>query len=465
MKAYLKTFSILLAAVFLLLPAAGLAGGTAFHEDPDAVEQAAQSVLMLTVYDKDGDAFATGSGFVMFDSMTLVTNYHVIDEGVYVTAESDTGEEYDLTKVIAASEGKDIAILRFESPTEMKPLTPSKGTPRRMEYAVAIGSPKGQKNTVSLGNVSSLYVDDGVSWVQHTAPISPGSSGGALFNDSGEVIGITSAAYKDAQNLNLAIDIAEVLVLYNGRSGNQYEIRDAAKADPANGGGTAQVQAPAPKPEETPAPGATPVPGNGGAAAQLGNAKKGDVVTFGSYEQDGNEANGEEPIEWIVLDRQGKKLLLLSRFALATRPYNDSKAEVTWTTCALRKWLNGDFLNDAFGLDELGAVARSAVQNADNAEYGTKGGHNTTDRVFLLSIDEARKYPSAAAPCEGTAAANAAGAFRNTDTGACWWWLRSPGSDPKRAARIDADGRISDGGSAVNGKGYAVRPAIWVKAG
>ena len=246
MKAFQRSFSILLAAVLLLLPVTGFAGGTAFHEDPDAVEQAAQSVLMLTVYDKNGDAFATGSGFVMFDSMTLVTNYHVIDDGVYVTAESDTGQEYNLTKVIAASEEKDIAILRFDSATSMKPLTPSGDTPRRMEYAVAIGSPKGQKNTVSLGNVSSLYIDDGVSWVQHTAPISPGSSGGALFNDKCEVIGITSAAYRDAQNLNLAIDIAEVLALFNSRSGNQYEIRDAEKADPANGGAVT-VQAPTPK--------------------------------------------------------------------------------------------------------------------------------------------------------------------------------------------------------------------------
>ena len=65
-----------------------------------------------------------------------------------------------------------------------------------------------------MGNVSAVFTEDNVDWIQTTAPISHGSSGGALFNEAGKVIGITSAFRTDGQNLNFAINISEVVKLY-----------------------------------------------------------------------------------------------------------------------------------------------------------------------------------------------------------------------------------------------------------
>ena len=200
---------------------------TSFSDDPGAIEQAAQSVLMLKTFDSKNNPIATGSGFLMFDNMTLVTNYHVIEDAYTVIADSDDGYEYFLTKVLIASRDKDIAILRFMTPTVMQPLEPSTQALRRAEKVVAIGSPIGLRNTVSIGNVSAVYSDETGSLIQFTAPISHGSSGGALFNDAGKVIGITSAGYDDAQNINLAIGIAEVLDLYSHWDGKtEFAIKD-----------------------------------------------------------------------------------------------------------------------------------------------------------------------------------------------------------------------------------------------
>ena len=80
---------------------------------------------------------------------------------------------------------------------------------------VAIGSPAGLRNTVSLGNISAFYTEGGKDWIQFTAPISSGSSGGVLLNDEGEVIGITTATYASAQNVNMAVKVGEVIRLYS----------------------------------------------------------------------------------------------------------------------------------------------------------------------------------------------------------------------------------------------------------
>ena len=233
----MKRITALTLAIFLLLSCALAENG--FSSDPDAIELAAKSVLMLEVYDADDELLATGSGFVAFDNRTLVTNYHVIEDAAWMVANSDDGYEYMVTKVLVADETKDIAICGFMSPTDLSPLTFSDGEAlRRAEPIVAIGSPIGITNTVSLGNISAIYEEDGVSWIQFTAPISSGSSGGVLFDDRGRVIGVTSASYEDAQNLNLAVDIAEVTALYEDWNGetkqlSEYADTGAAQSEPS----------------------------------------------------------------------------------------------------------------------------------------------------------------------------------------------------------------------------------------
>ena len=114
----------------------------------------------------------------------------------------------------------------------------------------------------------------------------------------------------------------------------------------------------------------------------------GSIVAFGRYEQDGNEENGPEEIEWIVLDVQDGKVLLLSKYGLEVKPYNTDHynpdhTEVTWETCTLRTWLNSTFLITAFTVFERKAIPAVTVVADKNPEDGTKAGKNTKDKIFL----------------------------------------------------------------------------------
>lgn len=198
--------------------------------------------------------------------------------------------------------------------------------------------------------------------------------------------------------------------------------------------------------------------------------KANDIVTFGSYEQDGLQSNGSEPIEWRVLEVQESKALLLSRYALDSKPYNDIYKTTTWENCTLRKWLNTTFLDTAFTSEEQSDIIITEIDNSrlqGNIEWQTDGGNNTEDAVFLLSYADTDRYFDSASDrkCTPTNYAMAMGAdIRTGDDGVSasgWWWLRSPGEGSSQAAFVNFDGTRYT--NAV-GNGYlSVRPALWVK--
>ena len=192
----------------------------------------------------------------------------------------------------------------------------------------------------------------------------------------------------------------------------------------------------------------------------------GETVYFGSYEQDNNTANGMEDIEWIVLAKEGKKVLVISKYALDCQKYNSTDTEVTWETCSLRKWLNGTFLNAAFRSAEQNSIVSSTVTADKNPSYSTSPGKKTIDKVLLLSITEVNKYFSSnnARQCRGTAYCNAQGAIKASN-GKCWWWLRSPGDDSNYAAVVSSGGSVDNCGFGVDYNRIAVRPALWIDLG
>ena len=253
-----------IAIISIMLPFHAL--GAQFSTDPDAIEQAAKSVLMIEVYDKDAELMATGSGFVAFNNRTLVTNYHVIENADWMIANSDDGYRYMVTKILITDQEKDIAICEFMSPTDLTPLMMnSDGDLKRAQSVVAIGNPLGTiigtTNTVSIGNISALYDDGTEKWIQFTAPISHGSSGGALFDDQGKVIGMTSAFLNDAQNMNLAIHISEIQNLYEMAKEpamyfEEYFIGLNATPKPIN----SPTPTPSARPTNTPTPQPVPKP-------------------------------------------------------------------------------------------------------------------------------------------------------------------------------------------------------------
>lgn len=203
---------------------------------------------------------------------------------------------------------------------------------------------------------------------------------------------------------------------------------------------------------------------------KIKNIKVGDTYTFGAYEQDNSTSNGKEAIEWTVLDKDGMSLLLISKQALDCQQYNTSYTDVTWESCSLRKWMNGTFLNKAFNAEEQAQIQNTTVSADKNPEYNTNPGNATTDKVFLLSINEVEKYFNSdeARKCAPTAYAKAQGAYTSdsykTASGAatCWWWLRSPGSHQGHAANVRYDGSVFCYGYSVSSDNDAVRPALWI---
>lgn len=95
--------------------------------------------------------------------------------------------------------------------------------------------------------------------------------------------------------------------------------------------------------------------------------------------------------DWFVLDKQDGKSLIITEKVIEKRPYHHEETEVTWETCDMRKYLNGDF-HDSFSEADRARIIEVTNVNPDNPWYGTSGGNQTNDRIFLLSIDEVIKY-------------------------------------------------------------------------
>ena len=121
------------------------------------------------------------------------------------------------------------------------------------------------------------------------------------------------------------------------------------------------------------------------ASADSKDISVGDIISFGSYEQDNDFANGKEDIEWQVLEVDGNRALLISRYALDCRNFHDEFTDVTWETSAIRQWLNDDFFNTAFSEDEQERIEITTVIAEKNPEYSTSPGNDTNDRIFLRS--------------------------------------------------------------------------------
>ena len=240
-----------------------------------------------------------------------------------------------------------------------------------------------------------------------------------------------------------------------------------------------------PKPTSTPKPTATPKPTEVPAeklTETLGKANVGEYVTFGRYEQDNNKANGAEEIEWMVLDKQDGKMLLLSKYIIENKVFHETRECTTWDMCTLRTWLNGKFYKTAFNSTEQGLIETMHLTTPVSEEalgYGTKSSADTDDKVFLLSVEEALTYfdpnyktkdplrisqPTAYAAAQGVAVYDWEKYPELKGNG--WWWLRTPGdnnSDNYFTAFVSPSGVIDLGGTDANYEDYAgARPALWI---
>lgn len=207
----------------------------------------------------------------------------------------------------------------------------------------------------------------------------------------------------------------------------------------------------------------------------------------------------EEPIEWIVLDKdtKNKKMLLISKYIIDSKiPYNeevyikggfhnDAPKNVTWEISDIRKWLNETFYEETFTDEEKSKIKETLLINDDNDEYATLGGKDTNDKIFLLSVNEVRKYFEIGngkwtkeqlvriKAASGTQYAKSKGIksiYKNDrDEYEEWtynnnsYFLRSPGGEQNAVAIVEPDGNIYTGGTLVSATSFGIRPAMWVE--
>jgi hypothetical protein len=196
-----------------------------------------------------------------------------------------------------------------------------------------------------------------------------------------------------------------------------------------------------------------------GGGGDISTAKVGDTVEFGGY-------------NWRVLDIQDGKALIISEKILGKRAYHSLGGDISWEGSELREYLNGSFYESTFTEEEKKNIAKSNIENKCNPQYGTTGGSETKDKVFLLSIEEVERYFTDSSEMIA----------ENIDTDeVSWWWLRSPGCGSDYAACINvvgyvdfhgtlvgvgegigADDNVGSYGGSVESDNGGVRPALWV---
>ncbi len=155
----------------------------------------------------------------------------------------------------------------------------------------------------------------------------------------------------------------------------------------------------------------------------------GDVVTFGSY-------------SWYIIGKSDNGVTLLMEKSFTNKAYNDSSTDVTWETCSLRTYLNGDFYN-SFSDDDRAKIVKTSNTNPNNGS--TPGGNETDDYIYLLSIEEANALSDTIRAAES------------------WWWLRSPGYSSDTVAFVNGNGKIDLNEGYRVSDSHRVRPALNLK--
>ena len=211
-----------------------------------------------------------------------------------------------------------------------------------------------------------------------------------------------------------------------------------------------------PSPSLTPSSSLPPSPSQTSSARTVG---VGETMPFAGY-------------NWIVLEVIDGMALLLSEIIIDEMAYHDNWEEITWEHSSLRQWLNGDYYN-SFAAEDRDRIAETGITNADNPWFGTPGGNLTTDRIFLLSLEEVVRYLGDSGQLgnqdhpdneqwgfqDSFSSARVARDAAGADS---WWWLRSPGYYSVGAAYVGHDGYLHiNGYSAINDSG-GVRPALWL---
>jgi len=192
----------------------------------DFISQYEKAVVFVTTYDDKGRKMATGSGFFINSQGDFITNRHVIEGAVSASVETVGGEKYNLKRLLVIKPDLDLVLVSIENPRGPMPyLNIAENLPVKGEKVVVFGNPRGVKFTVSEGIVSGIQTFPNLeypqfkeykgTYVQFTAAVSGGSSGGPVLNEQGQVIAVTTWGFNPqiSQNLNFAIPADNIRTL------------------------------------------------------------------------------------------------------------------------------------------------------------------------------------------------------------------------------------------------------------
>ena len=195
---------------------------------------------------------------------------------------------------------------------------------------------------------------------------------------------------------------------------------------------------------------------------QFSRLRVGDIVEFGSYEQDNNHFNGKEPIRWIVVETFNNCIKLVSQYILDARAFDTSIWETSWENSEIRKWLNNEFYYTAFSYEERQIMELG--KNHNQGGFYVSDRSDTYDMVWLMNIKEVVAYFGSGDTnriCYPTAYAKANGVYTG-NYGSSWWWTRTPGEDIFHATYTGNLGNVDYKGNPVCLSSGGVRPVILV---
>ena len=185
-----------------------------------------------------------------------------------------------------------------------------------------------------------------------------------------------------------------------------------------------------------------------------------EIVVMGEYFYgiDGST----KPLKWIVLEDDGDRQLLLSAYVIDNTLYHKRGQVLSWKDCTLRKWLNTVFIEKAFSVSEASRFLETERTKTRNIFYDTEDSPHCSDKVFLLSVEEVKKYLGTREKtgCRPTPYAREKGVFTSEY---CLWWIRTPGDCFGMQAYVNAAGEITYEGCYQQRFAVGLRPAVWVK--
>lgn len=171
----------------------------------------AQSVVMIVIHNESGEPVGSGSGIAINPEGYILTNCHVVHAGRAFSVRIENDDRvYGTADIIKYHTQFDLALIRIQRELTPLPVFDGRKPLLRGEKVFAIGSPLGLFNSVSDGIISGFRTINGREMIQFTAPISHGSSGGALLNSCGELVGICTSGIDEGQNINLAVNFQHI---------------------------------------------------------------------------------------------------------------------------------------------------------------------------------------------------------------------------------------------------------------